>query len=435
MPTPPRRKAPLAPPRPALRPPADPSEHPNAQRDRRALSAQAGSIRSDGDAASRRLLVSAFEASHDADPRELTHGFHSYAARFHPRLVRTLLADRAHPGAVVADPFCGSGTTLIEALVAGCRGVGSDLNPLALELSRVKALAPTEAHLRLPDELVARATLIGQESWRRVKGRMRTRSDGTQWDDPTMYSPHVFRELVGLRELFDDAPGGPLGALLRRALLLCFSAILIKVSRQASETAPNTVERTIGKGLPSRLFQRKADELAAGLRALFAKIPPGTPSPLVHKADARKLRHLDDRSVDLIITSPPYLGTYDYAEHHARRLGWLGLDDKGITQHELGARRKAHAQPDPAVAIATWQGELDEAVASMARVLRPTGALFVVIGDSRVGNRAIVGDYTLRLAAQKCGLRVVASAAEARRAPGRGRTALVEEHLVELRRA
>ena len=397
---------------------------------RRALSAPVEHLRSDGEPAAAAVLERAFLATRNADPRELTHGFHSYPARFHPLLVRTLLAAHAERGAIVCDPFCGSGTTLVEALIAGCRGVGSDLNPLALELARIKAMAPTVAHARLPDELVARATELCAASFARVKARQRTKTSGEKWDDPTMYAPHVFRELVGLRELIDDPPGEKLGALLRRALLLCFSSILIKVSRQTSETAPNVQERAIGKGLPSRMFQRKAEELASGLRALFDRIPPGTPNPMVYKSDARHMKHLGGDSVDLIITSPPYLGTYDYAEHHVRRMGWLELDDGGLKEHELGSRRKAENKKDiPEIAVAIWQGELDQTVAAMARVLRPNGSAFVVIGDSRVGKKAIQGDYALRIAAERASLEVHALAAELRQTGARAS----EEYLIELR--
>ena len=395
---------------------------------RRALSHERAGVRTEGDARAASILREAFEAAAHGDERELTHGFHSYPARFHAHLVRTLLAAHARPGAVVCDPFCGSGTTLVEALVAGCRGAGSDLNPLALELSRVKALAPTDAQRGLPDELVARAAALATESLARVKARARTRTNGEGWDDPTMYAPHVFRELVGLRELFDAPP--QMGALLRRALLLCFSAILVKVSRQPSETAAGTLERAIGKGLPTRLFQRKADELAAGIRALHARVPPGTPNPTLHKADARKLRHLADGSVDLVITSPPYLGTYDYAAHHLRRLGWLGLDAGPIARGEIGARRAATEVPSDALRV--WQAELDAVVATIARVLRRDGTAFVLIGDSHVGRLGVAGDRALRTAAERARLRVVASAAEARRlsAARGGRTA--EEHLLQL---
>jgi tRNA G10 N-methylase Trm11 len=93
---------------------------PATPRRRRALSYARGAIRTDGEAAAAAILRDAFSAARHED-RELTHGFHSYPARFHPHLVRTLLTAHARPGRVLYDPFGGSGTTLVAALVAGAR--------------------------------------------------------------------------------------------------------------------------------------------------------------------------------------------------------------------------------------------------------------------------------------------------------------------------
>jgi site-specific DNA-methyltransferase (cytosine-N4-specific) len=154
----------------------------------------------------------------------------------------------------VLDPFVGSGTTLIEAALRGARGLGVDANPLAVELSRLKATVwPPERRAALAD----RAAAVAARSIDRVKKRARTRTRGDEYDDPARYQPHIFRELVGLREEIEAEPD----PWIKNALLLVLSSLLVKLSRQRADTAPSTVERKIGKGLPSRLLARKADEL------------------------------------------------------------------------------------------------------------------------------------------------------------------------------
>src|SRR6478609_6891238 len=119
-------------------------------RPRRALSAPGGRLRSDGDARWSRILSEALAVPADADARELTHGFHSYPARFHPLLCRRLLAESARAGSVVLDPFVGSGTTLVEAAVRGAFGRGVDANPLAVSLAGLKAtVCPPQARTEL----------------------------------------------------------------------------------------------------------------------------------------------------------------------------------------------------------------------------------------------------------------------------------------------
>jgi hypothetical protein len=392
-------------------------------RQRRALSAPGGPVTADGDPAARARLAEALAAGAPSDELRtddlLTHGFHSYPARLHPLTVRRLLDDQPR-GAVLLDPFVGSGTTLVEGLRCGLHGFGIDLNPLAVALTRLKARV-TDAGERTA--LVAAATSVAERSLARVRTRARTRDSGDRYDDPRHYMPHVFRELVGLREEIDTVPEP-----LRGVLGLVLSSIILKVGKQRSETAEQHVVRTIGKGHPTRLFLRKAEELSRRLADLAAEVPPGTLPVDVRTGDARHLKHLADEAVDVIVTSPPYLGTYDYAEQHQRRIGWLGLDDKALRAHEIGARRRG----DP---LEVWQKDVDAFVSEFARVLRLRGLAYVVIGDSAVGERIIEGDVAVRKAADRASLTLIASAAQARPnfyRPAKTRTR--REHLLMLRR-
>src|SRR5690606_23924998 len=112
---------------------------------RKALVAWGGPTRVQGDASIGKRLEAAWEASREDDDT-LTHGFHAYPARMHGGLARALLASFGTPGGTLLDPFCGSGTTLVEARVAGMAGVGVDLNPVALHV------ATTKCELRSPEQ-------------------------------------------------------------------------------------------------------------------------------------------------------------------------------------------------------------------------------------------------------------------------------------------
>jgi hypothetical protein len=235
---------------------------------------------------------------------------------------------------------------------------------------------------------------------------------------------------VGLREeISAERDGG-----LREVLALLLSSIVVKVSRQRSDTAEGqTVERAIGKGLPTRLFLRKAEELVQRMADFAAAVPRGTPAPDVRLADARKLSHIKDGAIDLIVTSPPYLGTYDYAANQSRRLGWLEVDEASrafAERFEIGARRTART---PREAIADWQKDVDAFLAELARVLRPGARAFIAIGDSAVADQPIAGDDALRRGAGRAGLSLAAWAAQSR--PSfyrRARTATRREHLLLL---
>jgi hypothetical protein len=400
-----------------------------------------GPIARAGDPRLSSILADALDVVASEELLPLTHGFHSYPGRFHPELPRRLLA--AIGGARrVLDPFCGSGTTLVEAVVAGRAAFGTDVNPLAIRLARLKstpASAAAREELSSTARAIADRALAEGKAARRAGARPPPTGRATRFDDPRFYPPHVYRELVALRLAIDEAAPPPAPAAreapgarwLRDALLLSLSSIVVKVSRQRSDTDARLVERHIARGAAARLYAARASLLAEQLAALAAAVPPGTPLPDVRGADARKLRHVPDGGIDLVITSPPYLGTYDYAAHHERRFGWLGLDEKALARFrksEIGARRDAGS--DGAAALFRARADAAAWLSEVARALAPGGLAFVLVGDSRAAGRAIAGDVELRAAADKSGLVVRASASQQRGEPGAGG----REHLLAVGR-
>jgi DNA modification methylase len=77
---------------------------------------------------------------HGEDSGYASHDLHAFAAKFPPQLPRAFIRGLTLPGERVLDPMMGSGTTIVEALIEGRKGIGLDLDPLALQLSRVKTM-------------------------------------------------------------------------------------------------------------------------------------------------------------------------------------------------------------------------------------------------------------------------------------------------------
>ena len=73
-----------------------------------------------------------------ANTREYTHGIHVYPARMVPQIARLLIKRFSEPRDLVLDPFCGSGTVLLEAAISNRNSVGVDINPLAALISKAK---------------------------------------------------------------------------------------------------------------------------------------------------------------------------------------------------------------------------------------------------------------------------------------------------------
>ena len=365
--------------------------------------------------------MAAIAGSDAAASDDLTHGFHTYPARMHPRLARELIAWLTRPGELVIDPFCGSGTVLVEALVAGCRSQGVDLNPLALRIAEVHCmLNDLPACERFETSLRA----VSEASLTRVQSRTRPRFALAR-AERAYYEPHVLLELAGL---FDEIAGVQHEPD-RRALMVVFSALLVKFSRQRADTSDELVQKRIRKGLVSEFFVRKGQELSLRWQALFETAPQPAFAPELRCGDARRLGPLLGEHVraDLILSSPPYGGTYDYAKQHALRNAWFGFDTATWEAREIGARRRLS---EDAQAKKRWDRELLATLRALRPVLRDNGRVVLWLGDAELaGERVSARDQLERLAPQ-AGFDLVASATQERRdvrsGPARG------EHLLLL---
>ncbi|HEX8790808.1 MAG TPA: DNA methyltransferase [Polyangiaceae bacterium] len=384
---------------------------------RRSLSHVGGEVDRWGDRDAAALLGQALDVAPAAEPsggegkeddpdRVHVHGFHTYPARMHPATAARLVRAFSDDGATVLDPFCGSGTVLVEAMIAGRRAVGTDLNPLAVRLAALKT-APRDAHAR--EALVAAArTVAAMADERRARRAGATRRYPPE--DVAAFDPHVLLELDSLRAAAADVPDRATS----EALGVVLSAILVKVSRRTSDTTHHTAPRRIAAGYPARLFVKKTEELARRLAAFEALLPPGTPPARVAVDDATRLRTVAASTVDAVVTSPPYVGTYDYVAHHAMRMRWLGLDAKAFASGEMGSRRSYKRMAGPAEARASWERELTAALKAMARACRTGARIVLLVADSAVHGEALRADAAVAAVAPRTGLELVARASQRR---------------------
>jgi hypothetical protein len=200
---------------------------------------------------------------------------------------------------------------------------------------------------------------------------------------------------------------------IRQDLLLVLSAILVKVSKKQGDTSDRMGERRLAAGYTSRLFVRKAEELASRLATFEEALPTPRPDARVTLDDATRLRTVADASVDAVVTSPPYLATYDYVAHHAARMRWMGVDARAFERGELGSRRR-FAALQPREARTEWSRELEAMLRAVARALRPGAPVVLVMADSAISDMAVRADELVAEIASRVHLRPIARASQAR---------------------
>ena len=171
---------------------------------RRSLTHVGGEVEATG----HRVVADALTASLDvapADPaapadaddpdRIHVHGFHTYPARMHPATAARLVRALSGAGATVLDPFCGSGTVLVEAMIAGRRAVGTDLNPIAVRLATLKTTLRDAPWLEALVIAARDVAAFADERRKRRAGATRRYPP----EDVAAFDPHVLLELDSLR--------------------------------------------------------------------------------------------------------------------------------------------------------------------------------------------------------------------------------------------
>ncbi len=336
----------------------------------------------------------------------LTHPLHSYPARMHPATARALVelcfeTEHVEPR-VVLDPFCGSGTTLVEGRAAGLDVIGSDLNPLAVRIASAKVwkaelprldafrkLGHQLAEMGLEEGKAARRADYQAKAQRVPKGIDKAvREEEIQ----SWFSPHVRRELEFLAGHIDEIRESDVE--MADLLAVCLSSLLIKCSKRTSDTSSKITERRIARGAPARWFAERVDLMCQGLIDLHKQGATGEVRVL--EQDARKLGRagIKAESVGAIISSPPYLGTYDYVDHHRLRLAFLGLPYGNFESGEIGARRRFKGRADRATedAYADFRACID----AFHGLLAPGGLMALMVGDSVAGVEPVWADELLR---------------------------------------
>ncbi len=376
----------------------------------------------------------AFLLSHDLDFHSETsgyasHNFHSFPAKFPPQLPRKFILELTEYGDVVLDPMMGSGTTVIEAFLAGRKSIGFDIDPLALLISEVKV---TPLDITLVEQTAHKIMEQAKKALKDKSDKLAKALD-RRWDEQTKefinywFSYDTQKELLALRtaiEKIDDKS-------LKFFFDIVFSAIIITKSGGVSlaldlaHTRPHRAKIVISEN-GMIILQEDLSKISSARMKILRKIQrsaieefekryrqnlngilhclPGRLNPQISSGNAMQIP-LKDASVDLIVTSPPYASNaIDYMRAHKFSLVWMGyslsqLNNKrkeyiggesldGIKLKELKGRPASIVSSlmmldrKKAMAIHRFFSEMTIMLHEMFRVLRPGRCAIVVVGSS-----------------------------------------------------
>ena len=335
----------------------------------------------------------------------LTHGLHPYPAKFIPQIPNALIQELSSVGETIGDVFCGSGTTLLEALQLKRHAVGIDANPLAALISEAKTTQLTDsdfdelmAHRRECEKLltVARA-LTGDlfyDGQPFKSSGWRPESDVCEF----WFLPHVVEELAELRCMIDRLSS----VVAKRLCSVTFAAIIVAVSKQDSDTRYVRREKQLFPGDTVRRYLRQFDCAITAVREMCDLLENRFSCTVIN---ANILDDPETEPFDLVVTSPPYPNAYSYHLYHRTRLIWLGYDPELFKKIEIGSHRKYSSRSRTRATPDTFLTEFERIFQWLRMRLRDNRYACFVIGDSTISGIRIDNTSLLVEAAQKAGFK------------------------------
>ena len=347
----------------------------------------------------------------EANTKEFTHCYHTYPAMMIPQIARTLIEEYRPEGKLdlILDPYMGSGTTLVEASLAGINSVGTDLNPLARLMGKVKTTHYNyDSIFRQFREIQAELIFYSEEKV--IERNFDRISNYSFW-----YNEKDLLKLSFLSQLIKNVKDKDF-----------FNVALSEVVREVSFTRNGEFKRyrmneaSIAKFNPDTfvLFERKVLRNLEGLRDYNSK-----------NQDRKKVQAdiysfntmygiptdvIKDGDVDMVVTSPPYgdsRTTVAYGQFSRWANEWFNFDNATNLDNLLMGGKKAKEELFKTDSIRNVLNKIDDldhkrylevvsflndyyqSIENVAKAVRSGGTICYVVGDRRVKNVQIPLDY------------------------------------------
>ena len=352
------------------------------------------------------------------------HPVHPFPARMAPSLALDVIAEKKGPLRIL-DPMAGSGTVLAIARSKGHRAIGVDLDPLAVLISEVwtTAIDPkatqSTAGAVLDHAYRIFASLPVQEAYPE-KADAETRRFTEYWFDD-----YARRQLASLAAAICQTSDETV----RQTLWCAFSRLIISKQSGAS------LAMDLSHSRPHRKFEyapvKPFDKFLPAVdrvttNCIDRRCRGRGPATQMYEGDARRL-NIRDGSIDLVITSPPYLNAIDYLRCSKFSLVWMGYSISELrrirstavgTEVGMDARDNReirnilsslklqpglHARQE--AILARYIDDMRRAICEVSRILTDDGRAVYVVGENTVRGTFIRNATILEAVARAAGLR------------------------------
>lgn len=360
------------------------------------------------------------------DQSSLTHGLHKYPAKFFPELPRWLIQRYSQPNNIILDPFSGSGTTNVEALLNQRHSVGIDIDPFSRFIAKVKTTPLNITEINQAKKLLLQA-IAEYNSSTIIDSDIPCFPYQDAW-----FNREIILELAYLKKAINNLD---FEQKIKDFFLVCFSSILRKVSNADDNCTRTVIRKKLNKQvLPNDSLKYFAEVILINtykMSEFSQDYPENINTIFPENMDARTIKYKDNY-FDCAITSPPYVNAVDYPRTHQLEIYWLGFYEDSLIplkKQQVGTEtvavkdyqilhkididdadeviEKIFYQDKRRAFIAyKYLDDMKQNLLETYRVLKPGGRYIIVVGNNRIRNNLFENWKYLMEIAENIGFKI-----------------------------
>lgn len=332
-----------------------------------------------------------------------THSFFKYPCKFIPLVPKWAILKYTQPNDFVLDPFAGSGTTLVEAVLLQRNALGVEFDKLSQLLCKTKTVNLSTRQIQFLTETkeelfsdTAQSTAFSPDL-----------HNVSHW-----FPPDNVIQLAALRERIDDIYAKTKDRRIHNFMLVCFASIVRKCS-YADDTSPKPYVSTRIKKEPTAVKEAFLSVFDSYLKNIGHYKNHGLGKCAMISQDARDIRAPKyENYVSLAITSPPYINAFDYVRSLRLENAWLGyygdsnimnmkrkqvgteiipsslyskdMEETGNKKLDLIVNRVSEKDRKRAFVVLKFFEDMTRNIMEVKKLLRPNSHYVIVVGDSEI---------------------------------------------------
>jgi DNA modification methylase len=338
------------------------------------------------------------------DQTRISHGLHKYPAKFFPELPRWLIKKYSKVNDIILDPFMGSGTSNIEAMLLGRHSVGIDVDPFARFLTKVKTTKLNIDELKDSTDYILNS-LLKYDPNKIFETDLPIFPYRDNWfNQEILFELAYIKKKIINTEYSED---------IKNFLKICLSSIIRSVSNADNNCTRTVIRKKLNKNIfPSFALTSFAEALllnAYRMTEFSSNANSNISIEIPEDNDARNIKY-PQNYFDFALTSPPYANAVDYPRTHQLEIYWLGLAKGSLTPmkkehigtesvtaenykilhkteiNEVDITIKNIFKKDPRRAFIAYKYLIDMEInlREVHRVLKKKGKYAIVVGNNKI---------------------------------------------------